>query len=1066
MHKKLISYLVLALLIAFPVFGQDLKTKILPFNGKLIQSDDPTQIGTNFQTLQNLRYTDSHVKGVGGMTKINSTVLSSYPHVRNAHHFNKNNPVENHVLLHTFSVGDATPVIVQSTTAIPSAGSFNEATPVISLTSSNAGFFATVPGDSIIFANGDQTLIWGGTETQIAAFMTSASTPVVATLTNPNDYSDILSNTRQAADQVATLSSSGIGDSYTSLLLHGDGNNGATTTVDSSIIPRPVNLNNGAEISIAKKKFGASSIYFDGTNDYASVAATGPGESFNFGYGNFTVEFNIYFHELLDGSYYGITGQYGATEADRSFNIIRDAANDFYVYFYSGGVIKSIKIASAAYATGTWHHFAFVRYGNVFSLYINGVSVGTPITDAGAMYASTEDLRIGATKDSAGTLYYAWGYIDEYRISKGTARYTTNFTPPTAAFGNPSNYFLVGSKRPLQGVKLYISSGNAITSTMSVGEWQGASFTPLSVTDNTASGGKTLATTGSIGWTASGAAKPRYINGLSLYWYQFYFDAGQASIYYVTIDAPMQAISNIWDGSEQLAIKCLKYDGTTYKDYSIEVADQSQSTYADFSSLATTHAIYLGFTEPQQAFDFTFVSGSENATAATTMTVSLWNGANWQTTTALNDGTMTTTTSFSKGGVASFQGAAIGGEFQTTISNEVPLYYYKIQFADTLDADVKVSEIRGIPFPQAIPPYTFATMYQSRSILLNESSQYKNKLLYSAYETADVFNGDDSGSILIGDSSEITGACTLSLVLTSALEQLIITKKNQTYRMFGNGPENWEIQLISGTTGCVAPKTMKTVSLPLDSQSNYIGRHIAIWQGSDGVYVTDGRTPSPIHNDIKNLFDKRSTTSINTSKIADSVGFIDHENLEYHWLFASGTSTTLDKEYVFDLRRWKWYEIVRGTGKQLQHGFKVTDTYGNNYNYGTIDTGYVERLEYGNDFDGGNIVHTVQFGDIAFADIPLYETRAQYVNLAMAAKSTTTNLVNYTHYVDTSLTGTTITMSPVSTGKRVANVVANINSIPGVFHSPKLTITTSNEAIGFEPLYLGYFYKIEREHLH
>jgi hypothetical protein len=200
--------------------------------------------------------------------------------------------------------------------------------------------------------------------------------------------------------------------------------------------------------------------------------------------------------------------------------------------------------------------------------------------------------------------------------------------------------------------------------------------------------------------------------------------------------------------------------------------------------------------------------------------------------------------------------------------------------------------------------------------------------------------------------------------------------------------------------------------------------------------------------------------------IDKSVGFIDQENLEYHWLFASGTSTTLDKEFVFDLKRWKWYEIVRGSGKQLQHGFRVTDSYGNNYNYGAIDIGYVERLEYGNSFDGGNIVHTFQLGDIALAEIPLYETRAQYANLSMVAKSTTTNNITYTHYVDTETSGTSFAMSPVVAGKRIANVVYNINSKPGVFHSPKFTMTTNDEATGFEPLYLGYFYKVEREHLH
>jgi hypothetical protein len=1063
--KKYLSLLLLCLLIAFPAYGQDLKAKMIPLNGKLIQADDPTQIGTNFQTLQNLRYTDSHIKGVGGMTKINSSVLSSYPHVRNAYHFVKSNPVESHVLLHALNALEATPVIIESTTAIPSAGTINETTPVVSLTSTNAGFFATVPGDSVIFANGDQTLIWAGNEDKISAFIAS-SAAVTYYVTNSNDYTDILSNSRTSDDQVATLMVDGGNDANTMLLLHLDGADGSTTFTDSSTNTYAVTDAGDGQLDTAQYKFGLSSVVFDGTGDGLSAGAAA----------NWTF--------LSDGSAWTIDKRYKVTSIGTIQTLFDTAGGSTNNAGVNATILTNGKVrvyvarkVAGHYALDftttdnvpldtNWHHIAITYNptGEIGTVYVDGTALagtGTRV-EAFSADAPANALKFGLNGDGASEPFGGW--MDEIRVSN-VVRWTTDFTAPSQAYGNASNVFLVGSKRPLQGAKFYVSTGNASASTMTVKEWQGTAWTTLSITDNTDTGA-TLAVTGTINWTASGAAKARYINGLSLYWYQFSFDVGSATLYQVTVDAPMQSISNLWDGQETLAIKCLKYDGSTYKDYSIEIADSSQSSYADLSSIAAAHALYLGFTEPQQAFDITFVAGSENGTAATTATVSFWNGSAWQVAGAVYDGTMTTTTALSKGGVIAFQAATKGTEFQTTISNEVPLYYYKIQFADALDADVKISEIRGIPSPPDILPFSFVTMYQGRAILLNENSAYKNKLLYSAYGRADVYNGTDSGFDLIGDSSEITGSCTLSLVLTSALEQLIITKKNQTYRIFGDGPENWELQLISGTVGCVAPKTMKTVSLPLDSQSNYIGRHIAIWQGSEGIYVSDGRTPSPIHNDIKNLFDKRSTTSINTSMIDKSVGFIDQENLEYHWLFASGTSTSLDKEYVFDLRRWKWYEIVRGTGKQLQFGFKVTDTYGNNYNYGTIDTGYVERLEYGNSFDSGNIVHTFQLGDIALAEIPLYETRAQYVNLAMVAKSTTTNLVNYTHYADTSTSGTTITMSPAATNKRIANVVANINSPIGVFHSPKLAMTTSNEATGFEPLYLGYFYKVEREHLH
>jgi hypothetical protein len=1050
MFKKFVSSILLALLIAIPVFGQDLKTKILPFNGKLITSDDPTQIGTNFQTLQNLRYTDSHVKGIGGMTKINSSPLAKYLHARNAFHFNKNNPSESHVLFHAFNSSGSSPVVIQTTASIPGTGSIDEASPVAILTSTSPGYFATVPGDNVIFANGDITYIWGGNEAPISAFLTSSS-PVVASVTNSNDYTEILNNTSQASDQTATLLYAGGNDSYAKLLLHFDGTDGATTITDSSASGHSASSITGFTTSVTQKEFGVTSGRFAGTgsviwDDHAD---------WTLGTADWTIDFWIMFDDVT-------------TAQQQIFSQKANPATASTIELqWQGGVNNrwQVGINSTAYnysdtpANNTWYHVAVVKSGGNILVYRDGVSKGS---NADATSINNDGFKLGASP--AGN-YPFTGYIDEFRLSAGIARWTGNFTVPTQAYGNGSNIFLIGSKRPLQGFKFYVFSGNTVASTLTVKEWQGSSWTTLSITDNTDTGA-TLAQTGTVTWTATGSAKARYINGLSLYWYQVSFDAGSVSIYNVTVNAPMQQITNIWDGTEQLPIRTLKYDGTTNKDYSVEVADNYQDTYADFSSLNTSHYIYVGFTEPQQALDITFVAGSENGTASTTMSVTYWNGSTWVSVTALDDGTATSTTSFSKGGVISWQGASLGTEFQRTISNETPLFYYRISFAAQLDADVKVSEIRGVPYPQAILSYSYPAMYQSRAILLNESSRYKNKLLYSAFGTADVFVGDDTGSILVGDSSEITGACTLSLVLTSALEQLIITKKNQTYRLFGNGPENWELQLISGTVGCIAPKTIQTVSLPLDSQSNFIGRHIAIWQGADGIYVTDGRTPSPIHNDIKNLFDKRSSTSINTLMIDKSVGFIDHENLEYHWLFASGSSETLDKEYVFDLRRWKWFEVVRGSGKQLQTGFKVTDAYGNNYNYGTLDTGYAERLEYGNSFDTDNIIHTVQFGDVVLADNPLFETRAQYSNLAMVAKSTTTNLVSYTHYVDTSLTGTTITMTPVASGKRISNVVANINSVPGVFHSPKFVMTTNNETVGFEPLYAGYFFKVEREHLH
>jgi hypothetical protein len=54
-----------------------------------------------------------------------------------------------------------------------------------------------------------------------------------------------------------------------------------------------------------------------------------------------------------------------------------------------------------------------------------------------ASVGQDEQVYIGRRWDTEGTASYFSGYIDELRITKGVARYTANFTPPTAAFPNP-----------------------------------------------------------------------------------------------------------------------------------------------------------------------------------------------------------------------------------------------------------------------------------------------------------------------------------------------------------------------------------------------------------------------------------------------------------------------------------------------------------------------------------------------------------------------------------------------------------------------------------------------------
>lgn len=233
---------------------------------------------------------------------------------------------------------------------------------------------------------------------------------------------------------------------------------------------------------------------------------------------------------------------------------------------------------------------------------------------------------------------------------------------------------------------------------------------------------------------------------------------------------------------------------------------------------------------------------------------------------------------------------------------------------------------------------------------------------------------------------------------------------------------------------------------------------MAIWQGANGIYMSDGRAPIPIHGDIKEYFDTTDSRCIKSSKVGDSVAWVDEKRQRYHWAFASGSAaTTLNKELVYDIIRNRWFELERGA--YLQCGVSVHDTDGNSYAYGFLDTGYMERLENGTDFDGTDITSTVHFGDMPLGGLA-NETRLSGLTLFTVAKTTTSNSVSFTHYADSSSSGTAHTLSPSKSGYRIADPDFDDKLNGNPFHSFKFEMITDNETVGFEPVACVAYYHL------
>jgi hypothetical protein len=228
-----------------------------------------------------------------------------------------------------------------------------------------------------------------------------------------------------------------------SLLLHGNGTNGSTTFVDSSSNSFAVTGFGNAQISTTQSKYGGASLIFDGNGDYLRVADN---DAFEIGAGNFTFEAWIY----LTGYSANYSGNFVAmiackdsaqSGAGRAFSFALNGTASSWtsvsVNLHATNAALTGTSGLFAFSLNTWYHVAAVRSGSNLRLYVDGNDVGGG-TNTRTVQSTTTLVTIGAEdpwfQGGGGGNFAYWfpGYIDDLRITKGVARYTANFTPPSA----------------------------------------------------------------------------------------------------------------------------------------------------------------------------------------------------------------------------------------------------------------------------------------------------------------------------------------------------------------------------------------------------------------------------------------------------------------------------------------------------------------------------------------------------------------------------------------------------------------------------------------------------------
>lgn len=228
-------------------------------------------------------------------------------------------------------------------------------------------------------------------------------------------------------------------DANTKVLLHFDGADASVVFTDFNAggAAHVWTVNGNAQVDTSQSKFGGASLQCDGTGDYIT---TPDAADLELGNNDWTIDTWFFVDPALaDGTRAIMAGKHdaGITGATLSWYMERNTANRMRVAVgHSAGTtfnLDSILNYTATVNTGM-HHMAVVRSGTTCTLYLDGVPQAST-TLAAALNNNANNMSIGRGGETAGSSWFGW--IDEFRLTNGTARWTAAFTPPTEAYYTP-----------------------------------------------------------------------------------------------------------------------------------------------------------------------------------------------------------------------------------------------------------------------------------------------------------------------------------------------------------------------------------------------------------------------------------------------------------------------------------------------------------------------------------------------------------------------------------------------------------------------------------------------------
>jgi len=191
--------------------------------------------------------------------------------------------------------------------------------------------------------------------------------------------------------------------------------------IDKSQSVKTITLNGDVKSSTAQTKYLTSSMAFDGTGDYLNISSS---EIHALGSGDYTVECWVY---LNSSKNQGIWDTRTTNTSTTGVALYVTSGNEWRMV-----VNNSTFTVGGSITNSTWTHVAVVRSGSTITVYVAGSSVNTATS---SINLTDESMLIATLRDNVDTsaTFKLDGYMSDFRVTKGLARYTANFTPPTAA---------------------------------------------------------------------------------------------------------------------------------------------------------------------------------------------------------------------------------------------------------------------------------------------------------------------------------------------------------------------------------------------------------------------------------------------------------------------------------------------------------------------------------------------------------------------------------------------------------------------------------------------------------